>query len=485
MDYIAPFGSSDPDAPYVDRDTPGAVSGSKVPAHAIEYPMRELVNLISAADLDPDNADLTQVAKAIQSGALNYAVVAGTVNALTLTLNPVPDALTQGFPILFVAAGSNTGNVTVNPNGLGAKSLFGPAGQQLAAGDLFSGLIVLAVYNGVSFRIIGSLTASEAAKGIVELASAAETAAGTDLTRPAAVGRMAAQVQSGSWNYAVAAGSANALTATFIPTPAALPDGMEIALLISTTNTGAATLNVNSISADAIQNNNGGALIGGELVAGNTAQLIRRSGAWRLTGVSKGRLIATQVFKTAGTSTYTPTPGTLYVEVEVQGGGGAGGGTPATSTNQLSIAGGGGSGAWAQKLITSGFAGVTVTVGAGGVGNSGAAGGNGGASSFGALVSANGGNGGGSSGPGGNTQNFNTSGGAGGIVGSSGDINSAGVTGLGLLMVSATGTQGIVTPSRFAGGPGAGGQGSSSPANTAAAAGPNGQPGIVIVREYA
>ncbi len=297
--------------------------------------------------------------------------------------------------------------------------------------------------------------------------------------------QLAQAIQSGKVSYAVAGGTADALTATLSPVPPSLPDGMMMLLLVGSTNTGAATLNVNTLGADAIVNANGGALIAGDLVAGNVVQLIRRNSQWRIAGNSRGRLLNTQVFKTPGTSTYTPTPGTQYVEVEVQGGGGAGGGTPATGASQLSIAGGGGSGAWAQKLITSGFSGVTVTVGAGGAGVSGGAGGAGGASSFGALVSANGGSGGNVNGPFGNTTNANVSGGAAGSAGASGDINSAGCAGVGVLMVSGTGTQAIGAPSRFAGGPGAGGPGNSSPANTAAQVGTAGQPGIVIVREYA
>ncbi|MCJ7996701.1 hypothetical protein J5N58_07010 [Rhizobium cremeum] len=354
MKYQAPYGSSDPDADYVDRNSTTATSGSKIPAGFPNWTQREIVDVIEKAGFTPD--DVLQLAAAIQSGGLNYAVAGGTANALTVALSSVPEAL---------------------------------------------------------------------------------------------------------------------------------PDGMIISVLIATANTGPATINVNGLGADDIVNTNGGALLAGDMPAGNVVQLIRRNGEWRINGNSRGRLLNTQVFKVAGAYTYTPTPGTQYVEVEVQGGGGAGGGTPATGANQLSIAGGGGSGAWAQKLITSGFSGVTVTVGAGGAGVSGGAGGAGGASSFGALVSANGGSGGNVNGPFGNTTNANVPGGAAGAVGASGDINASGMAGVGVLMVSGTGTQAIGAASRFSGGPGAGGAGNSSPANTAAQTGSPGQPGIVIVREYA
>lgn len=119
---------------------------------------------------------------------------------------------------------------------------------------------------------------------------------------------------------------------------------------------------------------------------------IASSGSGRLLG-------APQVFSTAGTFTYTPTAGTNRVIVEVQAAGGASGGAPATGAGVSSLGGPGGAGAYAKSLFTSAFAGVTITVGAGGTGVSGAAGNNGGSSSFGALVSCPGGIGGITAGP--------------------------------------------------------------------------------------
>lgn len=106
-----------------------------------------------------------------------------------------------------------------------------------------------------------------------------------------------------------------------------------------------------------------------------------------------GRLLNVQVFSTAGTFTYTPTPGTTSVVVEVQGAGGGSGGLAATGGTTGAASGGGSAGAYAQARLTTGLSGATVTVGAKGAG--GAAGANngsaGGSSSFGALVTAPGG----------------------------------------------------------------------------------------------
>lgn len=107
-----------------------------------------------------------------------------------------------------------------------------------------------------------------------------------------------------------------------------------------------------------------------------------------------GRLLNVQVITSSGT--YTQTPGTTKVIVEVQAPGGGGGGAAATSTGQSAVGSGGGSGAYAKVLVTSGFNGATVTIGAAGTGGTAGAnaGTTGGTTSFGSFVSCPGGVGG-------------------------------------------------------------------------------------------
>ena len=120
----------------------------------------------------------------------------------------------------------------------------------------------------------------------------------------------------------------------------------------------------------------------------NDAQLL----AALKVGIGPGRLLGVKVFTTSGI--YTPTPGTASVIVELLGGGGAGGGIP-TAAGAGTAGGGGGGGGYGRKRITSGFNGVTVTIGSGGTGVLNNVGGNGATSSFGALMTALGGTGGG------------------------------------------------------------------------------------------
>lgn len=212
-----------------------------------------------------------------------------------------------------------------------------------------------------------------------------------------------------------------------------------------------------------------------------------------------GRLIATRVFSAAGATTYTPTAGTKSVEVLVVAGGGGGGGSLTSAAGQCSSAAGGGGGGASFKRITSGFAGVTLTVGtAGGGGAPGVQGGAGGASSFGAHCSATGGGGGTQGGVvtiG--TVNFGGIGTQG--TGSNGDWNARGGQGWYAAVMDAGATSGPGGPSIFGGGgtwsfnaapstaattPGAGGGGATSLAS-AGQAGGAGAAGIIIVREFA
>ena len=213
-----------------------------------------------------------------------------------------------------------------------------------------------------------------------------------------------------------------------------------------------------------------------------------------------GTLLNVQTFTSSGT--YTPTPGTHSVVVEVQGGGGGGGGCPSTSSSQQAQAGGGQCGAYGKSRYTSGFSGVSVTVGAAGSG--GATGSNpgnsGGTSSFGSLLTAPGGSGGaagvasptttqaapptaGSAPTGANLiSKISVSGpgfvvlglGAGQVLGGGGGSSPLGDGG-----PPATGTGGNAGT-----GFGAGGGGCSQYASEAGSPGGNGTAGVVIVWEY-
>ena len=74
------------------------------------------------------------------------------------------------------------------------------------------------------------------------------------------------QIQDQSATFAVAAGTANALTLTLSPALGAYADGQYISFRAGATNTGAATMAVNGLATEAIVTNGNAALIGGEIV---------------------------------------------------------------------------------------------------------------------------------------------------------------------------------------------------------------------------
>ncbi|WP_414901204.1 gp53-like domain-containing protein [Rhizobium cremeum] len=153
MKYYPPYGSTDPDASYVDRYSVGATSGSKVPAKALEVPQREIVDVIEKSGLTPD--DVLQLAAAIQSGGLNYAVAGGTANALTATLSQVPDALVAGMEVSLKVVAANTSTaVTLNLNGLGPVTVYRPFEDALKPGDIGIGINTFR-YDGTYWRLVG------------------------------------------------------------------------------------------------------------------------------------------------------------------------------------------------------------------------------------------------------------------------------------------------------------------------------------------
>lgn len=220
-----------------------------------------------------------------------------------------------------------------------------------------------------------------------------------------------------------------------------------------------------------------------------------------ITNGAVGRLMGPpKRFTSSGT--YTPTAGTKFIIVEQVGGGGGGGGVPATSSTAYTASAGGGAGAYASGIFTSGFSGVTVTIGAGGTGGPAGAntGGNGGTTSFGSLLIAPGGVGGGPGVAGMTTPHMVPNGGASAEPTGANIVGFAGVastTAFAYTIGNIIGSSGASCPFgtggwqpsasgfRSGSGFGSGASGSNQGPSLAAAAGGSGQPGVVIVWEYA
>jgi hypothetical protein len=99
-------------------------------------------------------AYVQKIALDTQSGKWLYGVAGGTGNAITVALDPVPPALVAGMHISVKITAANTGAVTLNANGLGAKALNRSDGAALQKGELVVGQVIEAVYDGAAFQVV-------------------------------------------------------------------------------------------------------------------------------------------------------------------------------------------------------------------------------------------------------------------------------------------------------------------------------------------
>lgn len=207
------------------------------------------------------------------------------------------------------------------------------------------------------------------------------------------VEKPALDVQSGKWSYAVAGGTANALTATLNPAPQALTVGMVVVLKIAATNTAAApTLNVNGMGTATIKRASGQTAAMGDIPVNAFVPFIWDGTNWRISGLSPAHMVPKNIliFGIAGTTDFVVPDGVFSVYAEVYGGGG-GGGVQDSGTSVAHGEGGGGGGFAGGWVSVSPGQIIPVTVGNRGVGSGTATGTAGGSSSFGSLLSATGG----------------------------------------------------------------------------------------------
>ncbi len=65
MKYVPPIGAIDPEESYIDGNPVGGIEASALPAAAVEDPQREIVNVIHAASIIPDDENMNQLYLAI------------------------------------------------------------------------------------------------------------------------------------------------------------------------------------------------------------------------------------------------------------------------------------------------------------------------------------------------------------------------------------------------------------------------------------
>lgn len=152
-----------------------------------------------------------------------------TLNNLPLTALPNSNGVVQKFSVSV----SNPADATFAPDGLTAAPLFGLGGQQLQGNEIVAGGIATVV------SYIGPLLNSGALCWVLlECEGGAQQLADASHPQHAIT---AGQVLTASLGTATAAGSANAITASFPASPTAFAAGQPFAIISSATNTGAMT----------------------------------------------------------------------------------------------------------------------------------------------------------------------------------------------------------------------------------------------------
>lgn len=97
------------------------------------------------------------------TGGLNFYTDTGLANAYVITTSPLTSSIPVGSVFNFQAAHANTGASTLNVDGMGAIPIKknggtgASVGANLAAGDIASGQIVTAMYDGTNFQLQSTL----------------------------------------------------------------------------------------------------------------------------------------------------------------------------------------------------------------------------------------------------------------------------------------------------------------------------------------
>lgn len=176
---------------------------------------------------------------------------AGSSTAYTLVSGQTFAAYANGMQFAFVAHATSTGPVTLDVDGKGAVAVLDSRGAPLTTGDVQLNGLYLVVKTAASWRLIGGLAAASV-----------QVVAG--LRAP------------------LTAGSGNAYTLVAGTIGGAYADGNAILFRADRANTGPATINVDTLGAEALQDPDGAALVANDIVTTAAYLAVRTAGAWRV-----------------------------------------------------------------------------------------------------------------------------------------------------------------------------------------------------------
>lgn len=191
-------------------------------------------------------------------------------------------------------------------------------------------------------------------------------AAATALTDAARL----SQIQSGAILYGGAATGTDTITFSLTPSLTAYAAGQRFTFKAAGDNTGAVTVNINSVGAKDLKMPDGSALAAGYIKSGQMVDILYDGTNFQITSPFKKAVpLNVQVLTTLGAGTYTPTSGTRVAVVLIQGAGGGGNG----GGSGRGVSSGGGAGGFAISVVSAPSA-TSISIGTGGT--TGVAGGN-------------------------------------------------------------------------------------------------------------
>lgn len=89
----------------------------------------------------------------LQDGGIHYVGSVAGANTITGSLTPAISAYAAGMTVIITPVNPNTSSVTLALNGLAAKAVINPDGNQLLVADLRADVPAILVYDGTQFRL--------------------------------------------------------------------------------------------------------------------------------------------------------------------------------------------------------------------------------------------------------------------------------------------------------------------------------------------
>lgn len=177
MKYQPPFvkpSNPDPNAPFVNGDPEAGIKGSIIPAQAIEYTQREIVNTIQkggyvpadpVAPVTPADPNFFQLTQGVRRALYAWGIDTGSANSLSVALDPPLTAYAQSLEIRVLVAHDNSAACTIRVNGLSTQQIIKKDGSTLMAGDLRQGGIAVLVHDGANFQLVSGAAGSTTITG--------------------------------------------------------------------------------------------------------------------------------------------------------------------------------------------------------------------------------------------------------------------------------------------------------------------------------